>query len=104
MRMNSTQERRLGRLLEMRNEILDKIKKAGDATAGTGSANSIEEYLFSLEQGLEPMPIRVPKSMASGLSLPTGTSFRTKRANCERSFSSRVLPTFGTSWKKERFP
>ena len=52
MRMNSTQERRLGRLLEMRNEILDKIKKAGDATAGTGSANSIEEYLFSLEQGL----------------------------------------------------
>ena len=46
MRMNSTQERRLARLLEMRNEILDKIKKAGAATAGTGSANSIDEYLF----------------------------------------------------------
>ncbi|MBT3635646.1 MAG: hypothetical protein HN531_01800 [Opitutae bacterium] len=52
MRMNSTQERRLGKLLEMRNEILDKIKKAGAATAGTGLANSVDEYLFSLEEGL----------------------------------------------------
>ena len=52
MRMNSSQERRLGGLLEMRNEILEKIKKAGAATAGTGSANSVNEYLFSLEEGL----------------------------------------------------
>ena len=52
MRMNSSQERRLAGLLEMRNDILDKIKKAGAATAGTGSANSVDEYLFSLEEGL----------------------------------------------------
>lgn len=52
MRMNSSQERRLRGLLEMRNEILDKIKKAGDAKDGTGSANSVDDYLFSLEKGL----------------------------------------------------
>ena len=52
MRMNSSQERRLAGLLEMRNEILDKIKKAGAASAGTGTANSVDEYLFSLEEGL----------------------------------------------------
>jgi hypothetical protein len=52
MRMNSSQERRLAGLLKMRSEILDKIKKAGAASAGTGTASSVVEYLFSLEEGL----------------------------------------------------
>mgnify|MGYP001188013654 CR=1 FL=1 len=53
MRMNSSQERRLRTLLEMRTGILDNIKKASAAKDGAGSAGSIEDYLFSLEKGLQ---------------------------------------------------
>ncbi len=53
LRMNPTQERRLRELIEMRSQIISKIKKAGEAKASTGSANSVEDYLFSLEKGLE---------------------------------------------------
>ena len=53
LRMNSSQERRLRELLEMRSRIISKIKQAGEAKASTGSANSVADYLFSLEKGLE---------------------------------------------------
>ena len=53
MRMSPTQERRLRELLEMRSQIISKMKKAGEAKASTGDANSVEDYLFSLEKGLE---------------------------------------------------
>jgi hypothetical protein len=53
MRMNPTQDRKLRELLEMRSQIISKMKKAGEAKASTGEANSVEDYLFSLEKGLE---------------------------------------------------
>ena len=53
MRMSPTQERRLRELLEMRSQVISKVKKAGEAMESTGAANSVEEYLFSLEKGLE---------------------------------------------------
>lgn len=51
--MNPTQDRKLRELLEMRSQIISKMKKAGEAKASTGEANSVEDYLFSLEKGLE---------------------------------------------------
>ena len=53
MRMSPSQERRLRELLEMRSQVISKVKKAGEAMESTGAANSVEEYLFSLEKGLE---------------------------------------------------
>tara|TARA_B100001115_G_scaffold1876_1_gene1536 strand:- start:244 stop:3711 length:3468 start_codon:yes stop_codon:yes gene_type:complete len=53
LKMSPGQERRLRALLELRNETLAKIKKAGEAKESAGSAGSLKDYFFSLEQGLD---------------------------------------------------